>query len=105
MTNVVTHLHDIRFNPAESAFETSAVVDDNGTSYTYPIRLVAPIDASTNAVARAMIKRAERLHEMGTSDLRSTAPIEDTPLSELHGDGFLHRLLGSFEHIFHKNAA
>lgn len=60
----------MRYNPAEEGFETLARLHDNGRSFSYPVRITAPLNAEISLVIRALGQAARAAHLSGQGGLR-----------------------------------
>ena len=78
-----TRISEIRYNPAERAFEAMVTLFDKGQAFGYPVSLEAPLDAEYEDVSRRLTEMARHRHDRGAEGLYSHRP--DTEHGLEHG--------------------
>ncbi|NIZ11484.1 hypothetical protein [Pseudooceanicola sp. HF7] len=69
---IKTQIADIRYNPADRAFEAMVTLFDKGRAYGYPLSLQAPLDMEYDEVMRRLAAMARSRHERGAPGMHST---------------------------------
>ncbi|QEW28678.1 hypothetical protein [Roseovarius indicus] len=53
---------DVRYNPELSAFEALVQIREEGEVYSYPVHMLAPLNAEFDVIAKGLSDKALRIH-------------------------------------------
>ncbi|MBU2983095.1 hypothetical protein KO498_14885 [Lentibacter algarum] len=85
MTNKQTRIARIRYNLEFAGYEAVVFISENGTDYTYPSFVTAPLDAEYALVMRSLTEAAYRKHRSDNPGLRSyLRRLTNTPFAPTH---------------------
>jgi len=62
MTPSKIQFSTIRYNPAFSAFETRASIEEDGVAYVYPVHVSATLTADFSIITRGLAEKARKMH-------------------------------------------
>ncbi|QPM91827.1 hypothetical protein [Pseudooceanicola algae] len=74
---ITTRISDIRYNPADRAFEAMVTLVDKGQAYSYPVSLPGALDRDCDEVSRTLTTIAKRRHDRNAPVLRSIHPNDE----------------------------
>lgn len=75
MKQVNTQVARIRYNLEFSGYEAMVFIEDNGTRFSYPSFVTAPLDADYGFIMQALATKARKAHRSAAPTLRGHTRI------------------------------